>query len=87
MVRFIDRQGASDGRFRLLVVPDDEDAPWPDRRYLRQGARANGWVLLENVHLGYEIWRQLNAFPPSVNRAPDVSGAQDRAKSTKKEKP
>lgn len=50
------------GRFRILVTPSD-DAQWPTDRYLRQGVRANGWVMLQRVSLGYEIWRQLNGFP------------------------
>ncbi len=57
------------GYFRVLVVPDQEkeaENPWPDDRYLRQGVRANGWVLLREVALGYEIWRQLNGFPPVI---------------------
>jgi len=28
--------------------------------------RANGWVLLNQVTLGFELWRKLNGFPPSV---------------------
>lgn len=57
------------GNFRVLVSPDksaESDSGWPDDRYLRQGVRANGWVLLKEVPLGYEIWRQLNGFPPTV---------------------
>ncbi|KAA5546107.1 HlyD family efflux transporter periplasmic adaptor subunit [Roseiconus nitratireducens] len=57
------------GNFRVVVTPDNhfprEDG-WPDNRYLRQGVRANGWVLLKRVPLGYEIWRQFNGFPPVV---------------------
>ena len=65
------------GFFRVVVTPENhfprEDG-WPDDRYLRQGVRANGWVLLKRVPLGYEIWRQLNGFPPVVaDDAPDVS--------------
>ncbi len=61
-----------DGRgfFQVLVTPDkhfDGEKDWPDGRYLRQGVRANGWVLLRRVPLGYEIWRQLNGFPPIVS--------------------
>ena len=41
-------------------------ARWPDDRWLRQGVRAKGWVLLNEVSLGYELWRQLNGFPPVV---------------------
>jgi hypothetical protein len=57
------------GNFRIVVTPetkDDGESSWPDDRYLRQGVRANGWVLLRQVPLGYEIWRQLNGFPPVV---------------------
>ncbi len=60
------------GFFRVVVVPDkhfDRENDWPDGRYLRQGVRANGWVLLRQVPLGYEIWRQLNGFPPIVSDA------------------
>lgn len=60
----------SKGNFRIVVTPDnhfDRENGWPDDRYLRQGVRANGWVLLREVSLGYEIWRQLNGFPPTVS--------------------
>ena len=55
------------GRFRTLIVPDPDDDPWPDDRYLRQGVRANGWVLLSEVKLGMELWRRVNGFPPAVD--------------------
>lgn len=58
------------GFFRIVVTPDNHfptEKGWPDGRYLRQGVRANGWVLLKQVPLGYEIWRQLNGFPPIVS--------------------
>lgn len=57
------------GFFRVIVTPDshfEREQGWPSDRYLRQGVRANGWVLLERVPLGYEIWRQLNGFPPVI---------------------
>lgn len=58
--------GNSKNQFRLLVVPDTDSPPWPSTKYLRQGTRANGWVLLDQVGLGYEAWRRLNGFPPTV---------------------
>ena len=52
------------GQFRILVIPNKADSQeWPSDRYLRQGVRVNGWVMLRQVTLGYEIWRQLNGFP------------------------
>jgi multidrug resistance efflux pump len=68
------------GNFRIVVVPDnhfDREDGWPDNRYLRQGVRANGWVLLKQVPLGYEIWRQLNGFPPTVADK-EPSGSKDK---------
>lgn len=41
---------------------------WPDQRFLRQGVRVNGWVLLDVVPLWFEVWRQLNGFPPVVDQ-------------------
>jgi adhesin transport system membrane fusion protein len=50
-------------QFRVLVKPDETfDKPWPPE--LRVGAAANGQILLKDVPLWYEIWRQLNGFPP-----------------------
>ncbi len=69
-VSMVDSTDDGNGKFRILVVPDDEDDPWPAPRYLRQGVKANGWVLLENVSLGFEVWRQLNGFPPVVDMEP-----------------
>lgn len=62
-VTTIDALDDGQGNFRVIVVPDKND--WPDARFLRQGVRANSWVLLGDVPLGYEIWRRFNGFPPN----------------------
>lgn len=72
-VRLIDSADNGRGRFRVLVEPDPADTPWPSRRFLRQGVRANGWVLLNVVPIGFELWRQFNGFPPVI--APDEPAA------------
>ena len=59
-----------------VVAKQESDAPWPSERFLRQGVRANGWVMLSRVTLGYEIWRQLNGFPPVV--AKDAAAAEGK---------
>jgi len=66
IVAFVDPTDSGHGRFRLLIVPDPDDQPWPDEQWLRQGVRATGWVLLNEVALWYELWRQLNGFPPVI---------------------
>ncbi len=64
VVSFIDGHDDGKGNFRIVVVPDPNDRPWPEPRFLRQGVRTNGWVLLEQVKLGFELWRLFNGFPP-----------------------
>jgi hypothetical protein len=64
----VDATDNGKGQFRVLAIPDDS-SQWPSDRYLRQGVRVNGWVLLNRVTLGYEFWRQLNGFPPVVSSA------------------
>ena len=63
VVDFVEPIANARGNFRVWVSEDVND-PWPDPRFVRLGSRAKGWVLLEEVRLGYEIWRQLNHFPP-----------------------
>ncbi len=63
IVASVDPSVSPNGRFRILVKEDPDD-PWPDERYLRLGSQVKGWVLLNTVPLGYELWRQLNRFPP-----------------------
>jgi len=65
-VALIDATDDGKGHFRVLVRPDPEDLGWPSVRFLRQGVRVNGWVLLGQVTLGYELWRIFNGFPPLI---------------------
>lgn len=66
LVSLVDTADDGTGRFRIVVVPDPDDAPWPEPVNLRQGARAKGFILLDEVSLGYELWRLANGFPPVV---------------------
>lgn len=66
----IDRAAGEDGRYRVLVEPQP-DQPWPEA--LRIGSGARGIALLNDVWVGYEIWRQLNGFPPDFYRGNEAS--------------
>ncbi|MEM6737062.1 MAG: HlyD family efflux transporter periplasmic adaptor subunit [Bacteroidota bacterium] len=63
-VAIIDRVESTNakGYFRIIVKPDQQDEPWPD--LLRLGSAAKGWVMLSDVPIWYEIWRNMNGFPP-----------------------
>ncbi len=68
VVSLLDAVDNGEGKFRILISPDASQ-PWPETRFLRQGVRAQGWVLLNQVTLGFELWRRFNGFPPIVSRA------------------
>lgn len=50
------------GKFRVLVKEDAADKPWP--RELKIGVGAQGIALLKDVPVWYELWRNINGFPP-----------------------
>lgn len=65
------------GKFRALVRPDSTaQQAWPNERFLRQGVQAHAWVLLEKVPLWYEIWRNMNGFPPVVTQENELPKAK-----------
>jgi adhesin transport system membrane fusion protein len=84
-VEVIDRINSANGTFRLLIKPDPEDEPWPAQ--LRLGSGIKGWVMLDSVPLWYEMWRQLNGFPPSLYAEPvEETSKEQKDKQKKKEK-
>ncbi len=70
-VAVIDQVASPNGKFRVIVVPDPDDEPWPAQ--LRLGSGVNGWAMLDDVPLWFELWRQLNGFPPTID-AKDAEG-------------
>lgn len=73
----IDNFISDNGKYRVLVAEDPEESPWPEE--VRVGGGANTITLLKNVKIGYEIWRQLNGFPPDYYKA----GEQNKSLKTK----
>jgi multidrug resistance efflux pump len=67
IVSSVDTAASENGKFRIIVIKDPEEK-WPDGRFLRHAAKAYGWVLLNEVKLGYELWRQINNFPPEFDK-------------------
>lgn len=66
IVKLVDVSDNGSGNFRILVEPDKEDREWPSSAYLRQGVRVRGWIFLNRVSLGFELWRKFNDFPPML---------------------
>ena len=53
----------SQGQYRILVTHEPGTEPWPAP--LRVGSGVYGWALLDDVPVWYELWRQINGFPPN----------------------
>ena len=53
---------STNGKFRVLVAEDPKEKPWP--KELKMGTGANGLALLNDVPVWYELWRNINSFPP-----------------------
>ena len=54
---------SDNGKYRVLIVPNNDKQPWP--KAIRIGSGAKTIALLENVPIWYELWRQINSFPPN----------------------
>ncbi len=57
----IDQNISDNNQYRILVSPNLDYKKWPSQ--LRIGTGAKTFVLLNEVPIWYEIWRQLNGFP------------------------
>lgn len=62
VVSAVETSLSSNGKFRVLVAEDPKDKKWP--QHLRMGGGANGISLLKEVPIYYELWRNINGFPP-----------------------
>lgn len=59
----IDNVISDNDKYRILVIPNNPEKDWPSA--LRVGSGVQGMALLNDVPLWYELWRQLNGFPPN----------------------
>jgi len=83
IVTAIDNFPSLNGQFRVLVKPDPDDEPWPE--LIRVGGGTKAIILLNNVPIWYELWRQINGFPPDFYNMPNDAPPTSKAtKSTKK---
>jgi multidrug resistance efflux pump len=65
IVEVVDQVSSPTGQYRMLVRPKTGE-DWPE--VIRIGSGVYGWVMLNNVPVWYELWRQLNGFPPDLNQ-------------------
>jgi multidrug resistance efflux pump len=58
----VESKVSDNGMFKILVKESATDRPWP--KQLKMGTGSSGMALLKNVRLWYELWRNINGFPP-----------------------
>ncbi|OBX27052.1 multidrug resistance efflux pump [Gelidibacter algens] len=58
---------SDNGKYRVLLAPDDKENAWPTA--IRVGSGAQTLALLEDVPIWYELWRKINGFPPNYYKS------------------
>ena len=66
IIQVVDFVESENGKFRVLITPDPTEDPWPTQ--VRMGSGAIAWAMLDNVPIWFELWRQLNGFPPNLEK-------------------
>lgn len=67
---------SENGKYRVLIAPDKNEAPWP--RQLSVGTGAETIALLETVPVWFEVWRTLNGFPPNYYQSDAKKDGKDK---------
>jgi adhesin transport system membrane fusion protein len=75
----IDRFANAQSHYRVLVQADTtaKEKKWPDA--LRIGSGVSGVILLKEVPLWYELWRQFNGFPPEFYSLEEANETKNKA--------
>ena len=74
----IENSLSSNGAYRVLIKEDSSDKKWPIQ--LMMGTGAQGIALLKDVPIWYELWRNINGFPPEYYRPKEDKNKSDSDK-------
>jgi multidrug resistance efflux pump len=66
----------SEGKYRVLVIEDPSQRAWP--KTMRLGNGAQSIALLNDVPIWYELWRNINGFPPDFYKDKSVSDKKQK---------
>lgn len=58
----IENNISANGLFKALVIEDPAEKSWPPQ--IKMGAGVRGIAILNDVPIWYELWRNINGFPP-----------------------
>jgi len=77
-VAAVDRIISDKGKYRILISPETGERDWPEE--LRVGTGVNAFILLQDVPIWYEFWRQLNGFPTDYYKEKDEDNREKEVK-------
>ena len=67
------------GLFKALVIEDKNEKRWPPK--IKMGTGVQGIAILNDVPIWYELWRNINGFPPDYYEVTqEKSGKDEKAK-------
>lgn len=67
------------GLFKALVIEDKNEKRWPQK--IKMGTGVQGIAILNDVPIWYELWRNINGFPPDYYEVTqEKSGKDEKAK-------
>lgn len=69
---------SDNGKYRVLLAPDETDYKWP--KAVRVGSGAKTIALLNDVPIWFELWRQINSFPPNYYKPTSDNNTKETKK-------
>ena len=63
------------GLFKALVIEDKNEKRWPPK--IKMGTGLQGIAILNDVPIWYELWRNINGFPPDYYEVTNTKSAKD----------
>ena len=66
---------SANGMFKALIIEDEKEKKWPPK--IKMGTGVQGIAILNDVPIWYELWRNINGFPPDYYEVTNAKSAKD----------
>lgn len=71
----IENNISANGMFKALVIQDKNEKQWPPK--IKMGTGVQGIAILNDVPIWYELWRNINGFPPDYYEVKTEKSVKD----------